>query len=148
MHYLEPNNFDIRLFLKHKQHFYFKNWNLWNRWLTKWGNKNKVLTNILHKLIYIKNCLYWHLYLQLRNIFTLKRSSTFANLLMEKPVNWFATVKMWKKKTQNKKNLYLKNLHLYLKNHSGTVFSSCLCKSTSWFLRKRNIDSKRVIPNN
>ena len=25
MRHLEPNNFDIRLILKHKQHFYFKN---------------------------------------------------------------------------------------------------------------------------
>ena len=33
----------------------------------------------------MKNCLYSHLYLQLKNIFTLKKSSTFANLLMEKP---------------------------------------------------------------
>ena len=33
----------------------------------------------------MKNCLYLHLYLQLKNIFTLKKSSTFANLLMEKP---------------------------------------------------------------
>ena len=34
-----------------------------------------------------------------------------------------------------------------LKFHFGTVFSFCLCKSTTWFLRKRNIDSKWVIPN-
>ena len=41
--------------------------------------------NIFHTHIY---------YLQLRNIFAFKKSSTFANLLMEKPGNLFATVKM------------------------------------------------------
>ena len=35
----------------------------------------------------MKNFLYPHLYLQLKNIFTLKRLSTSANLLMEKPGN-------------------------------------------------------------
>ena len=28
------------------------------------------------------------------------------------------------------------------------ILSFCLCKSTTWFLRKREIDSKWVIPNN
>ena len=95
---LEPNSVDICLILKHKQHLYFKNWNLWNRWPTKWGNKNKVLSNILNKYWKIlKNCLYAHLYLQLNSIFILKKSSTFANLLMEKKGNWFFIVKMWEK---------------------------------------------------
>ena len=31
--------------------------------------------------------LYSHFYLHLKNIFTLKKASTFANLLMEKPGN-------------------------------------------------------------
>ena len=35
----------------------------------------------------MKNCLCLHLYLQLKNIITLKKPSTFANLLMEKPGN-------------------------------------------------------------
>ena len=35
----------------------------------------------------MKNCLCSHLYLQLKNMFTLKKSSTFANLLMEIPSN-------------------------------------------------------------
>ena len=35
----------------------------------------------------MKNCLFSQLYLQLKNIFTLKKSSTFANLQMEKPGN-------------------------------------------------------------
>ena len=40
-------------------------------------------------------------------------------------------------------------MHLYLKSHSdGTILSFWLCKSTTWFLRKREIDSKWVIPNN
>ena len=39
-------------------------------------------------------------------------------------------------------------MHLWLKSRSGTVLSFCLCKSTTWFLRKRKIDSKWVIPNN
>ena len=33
----------------------------------------------------MKNCLYSHL--QLKNTFTFKKSSTFANLLMKKPGN-------------------------------------------------------------
>ena len=33
----------------------------------------------------MKNCLCSHLYLQLKNMFTFKKSSTFPNLLMEKP---------------------------------------------------------------
>ena len=45
----------------------------------------------------MKNGLYSHLYLQLKNISTFKKSSTFANLLMETPGNLFATVKMTKK---------------------------------------------------
>ena len=35
----------------------------------------------------MNNCLYSHLSLQLKNIFTFKKSSAFANLLMEKPGN-------------------------------------------------------------
>ena len=35
----------------------------------------------------MKNCLYSHLHLQLKNISTFKKSCTFANLLMEKPDN-------------------------------------------------------------
>ena len=35
----------------------------------------------------MKNCLESHLYLQLKYIFTLKKASTFANLVMEKPGN-------------------------------------------------------------
>ena len=35
----------------------------------------------------MKNCLYSNLYFQLKNIFTFKKSSTLANLLMEKPGN-------------------------------------------------------------
>ena len=35
----------------------------------------------------MKNYLYSHLHLQLKNIFTFKNPSTFANLLMEKPGN-------------------------------------------------------------
>ena len=35
----------------------------------------------------MKNCLYSHLHLQLKNIFTFKKSSTFANLVMKKPGN-------------------------------------------------------------
>ena len=36
----------------------------------------------------------------------------------------------------------------YLKIHSGTVSSFCLCKSTSFFLGKRTTDYKWFIPNN
>ena len=39
----------------------------------KWGNKNDVLGNILHKYIQIINRLYSHLYLHLKSIFTFKK---------------------------------------------------------------------------
>ena len=35
----------------------------------------------------MNNRLYSHLYLHFKNVFTLKKLSTFANLLMEKPGN-------------------------------------------------------------
>ena len=42
----------------------------------------------------MNNRLYSHLYLHSKNKFTLKKSSTFANLLMEKPGNRFTIAKM------------------------------------------------------
>ena len=42
----------------------------------------------------MNNRLYSHLYLHLENIFTLKKSSAFANLLMEKPGNRFVIAKI------------------------------------------------------
>ena len=50
--------------------------------------KAKFLSNILQK--YNK----WSV-LHLKNIFILKKFSTFANLLMKKPANWFAIAKKW-----------------------------------------------------
>ena len=51
------------------------------------------------------------------------------------------------KKTPEEKTFKVKDLHLYLTIQSGTVFSPCLCKSTSWFLRKRKVNTKWVISN-
>ena len=42
----------------------------------------------------MNNCLYTHLYLYFKNVLTLKKSSTFPNLLMEKPGNRYAIAKM------------------------------------------------------
>ena len=42
----------------------------------------------------MNNRLYSHLYLLLKNEFTFKKSSTFANLLMERRGNQFAAAKM------------------------------------------------------
>ena len=61
------------------------------------------------------------------------------NVPMEKPGNWFAIAEMWKKPTKQKK--IKERIHIL-------VFSSSLCKSTTWFLDKRIIDSKWIIPNN
>ena len=74
----------------------------------------------------------------------LKKSSIFANLLMEKPDNSFAIVKMWKK-TPEEKIFLEKDLHLYLKIQSGTVFSPCFLSTymlnttlfSSFFFNKR-----------
>ena len=108
----------------------------------RWGNKNEVLSNILHKdnewsfiLVFIFN-------LHLKNMFTLKKTSRFAYLLIEKPDNWFAIVKKWTSKTFKEKCL-----HLYLRFDSGSIFSFCLCKSSNWFLCKWIISSKWAIPN-
>ena len=58
-------------------------------------------------------------------IYTLEKSSTFANLLIEKTGNWFAIAKMWEKHL--KKKVILRkgpaSLHRF---YSGTVFSFCL----------------------
>ena len=43
----------------------------------------------------MNNRLYSHLYLQLRNIFKFKKFPRFANLLMEKPDNWFAIAEVF-----------------------------------------------------
>ena len=59
-------------------------------------------------------------------IYTLKKSSTFANLLMEKPGNWFAIAKMWEKHLK-KKEILRKGPASLLRLYSGTVFSFCLC---------------------
>ena len=63
----------------------------------------------------MNNRLYSHLYLHLKSIFTWKKSSTFANLLMEKPGKWFATVKMREKHLKNEEILR-KELASLLKN--------------------------------
>ena len=42
----------------------------------------------------MNNRLYSYLYFYLKNIFTLKKSSAFANLLIGKPGNLFAIAKM------------------------------------------------------
>ena len=60
-------------------------------------------------------------------IYTLKKSSTFANLLMEKPGNWFATAKMWEKHLK-KREILRKGPASLLRFYSGTIFSFCLWK--------------------
>ena len=43
----------------------------------------------------MNNRLYSHLHLQLKNIFKSKKFPRFANLLMEKPDNWFAIAEVF-----------------------------------------------------
>ena len=81
----------------------------------------------------------------MKNIYTLKNSSTLAKLLMEKPANWFAIAKMWEKHLEKKKILIKRPASL-LKISLWDDFPFLLVQI--WFLRKRNIDSKWVIPNN
>ena len=59
-------------------------------------------------------------------LINLKKSSTFANLLMEKPGNWFAIAKMWEKHL--KKEILRNEPSSLLIFYSGTVFSFCLCR--------------------
>ena len=42
----------------------------------------------------MNNRLYSHLYLHSKKIFRLKKTSTFADLLIDKPGNWFAIAKL------------------------------------------------------
>ena len=54
--------------------------------------------------------LYSHLYIHLKNILTLKKSATFANMLMEKPGNWLAVAKNVGKTPEEvnfKKSIYI-----------------------------------------
>ena len=60
-------------------------------------------------------------------IYTLIKSSTFADLLMEKPGNWFAIPKMWEKRLK-KNEIWRKGPASLLRLYCGTVFSFCLCK--------------------
>ena len=93
----------------------------------------------------MNNPLYSHLYLHLKNIYTLQKSSTFANLLMEKPGNQFVITKIWEKHLK-KKRILRKGPVSLLKISLWDSFQFLL--GQTWFLRKRNIDSKWVIPNN
>ena len=77
----------------------------------------------------MNNLLSSHLYLYLKSMYTLKKSCTFANLLMGEPSNSFAIETMREKHLKKNESLR-KDLHLYLRCHSGTVFSFCLCKSS------------------
>ena len=55
-------------------------------------------------------------------IYTIKKSSTFAKLLIEKPGNWFAIAKMWEKHLK----ILRKGPASLLRFYFGTVFSFCL----------------------
>ena len=61
---------------------------------------------------------YYHTYL--KNIFTLKKSSVFANLQMEKPGNWFTIAKIWEKHLKKKEILRRGPASFF------TFFSFCL----------------------
>ena len=50
----------------------------------------------------MKNGLYSHLYLHLKNAFTLKESCLIANLLLKKPGNWFKIAKILEKNLKKK----------------------------------------------
>ena len=50
----------------------------------------------------MKNGLYSHLYLHLKNAFTWKKSSQIANLLLKKPGNWFTIAKILEKNLKKK----------------------------------------------
>ena len=60
-------------------------------------------------------------------MYTFKKSSTFANLLMGKLDNLFVIAKMWEKHLKKKEVLRKRPASL-LRFDSGTVFSVCLCK--------------------
>ena len=73
----------------------------------------------------MNNHLYSHLYLHFKNTFTLTKSSTFANLLMEKPGNWFAIAKM-REKHMKKKKILRKGSASLLKISLGDSFQFLL----------------------
>ena len=66
----------------------------------------------------MNNQLYSHLYLLWKNVFTLKKFFTFANILTEEPGNWFAVAKMqeihlMKKETLRKEAASLLKISLW-----------------------------------
>ena len=75
----------------------------------------------------------------------IKKNSTIANLLMEKPGNWFIIAKIWETYLDNKKMLR-KGPVTSLKITRWDSFQFLLAQT--WFLHKRKIDSKWVFPNN
>ena len=82
----------------------------------------------------MKSSLYSQLCLKLKNIFTWKKPSTFANLLMEKLGNWFATVKMWKSTWKKKK----------LRKGSASLLKSSLWDSLQFLLVPINFLVKNI----
>ena len=79
----------------------------------------------------MKNCLYSHLYLQLKSIFTLKKSFPFANLLIQKPDNWFAIVKI--KKITWRNQILIKGSTSLLKNSLWDSFQFLLVQISLLF---------------
>ena len=73
----------------------------------------------------MKNCLWSHLYLQLKNRFTLKKSSTYANLTMGKPGNRFTMIN-----TEKKNNL---------RNGSASLLKNSLWDSFQFLLVQINL---------
>ena len=101
----------------------------------RWGNINKVLSNLIHKYNEWSFILTFIFNLHLKNIFELKKP---PHLL----IYWWRnqlTELLWQKNENNTwiwKKFWKKYLHLYLKLDSGIVFSFWLCKSSNWFLCK------------
>ena len=61
----------------------------------------------------------------MENILTLKKPSTFANLLMEKPGSSVDIAKKVRITPEEQRNFLEKYLRLYLEFDSGTVLSFC-----------------------
>ena len=89
----------------------------------------------------MNNLLYSHLYLHLKNMFTLKPPPP-PPFPTHRHTHIFANLLNVRKTSEEEKKSYNQGLHLSLKFQSDTVFSFYSCKSANWFLHKWNIESE------
>ena len=107
----------------------------------RWGNKTKVLSNIYYTNIFKWIIVYTHIYIFIKHIYIKKIPHICQSTDGESRQLIYYSKNV--RKTPEERNFNKWACILYIKFHSGTVSNFCLCKSTTRFLRKRNIDFKQ-----